>query len=151
MPVLKSVGGGAEIFAAPPSLDLPNSPPQTQVLNVDLSMTLSRRKVGVVFIEMGCEEWSEMMSRTVALQGMDQELPAKVEEEEKKRGKEVNHKTTQRGLRIIGILNNCEKVNQGEAVTLGSWQGGIGGYPPANTLSLTTLTPKGIADCRHGV
>ena len=51
VPVLKSVGGGAGLFAMPPHVDQEHSSPIVQVLSTDPQGTNSRRKVSVVLLE----------------------------------------------------------------------------------------------------
>ena len=74
IPVRKSVGGGAGIFAAPTLIDPVSFSPHAQGLSIDLAGQNSRTKTGIVMIEVASEDWKDLYGRTEFRRGAEESV-----------------------------------------------------------------------------
>jgi hypothetical protein len=68
LPIVKSVGGGAGIFAAPPQIDPGSSSIIMQGMTTNANEVASRKKTDYVVLEISVEDWGAMYSYMGLLQ-----------------------------------------------------------------------------------
>ena len=76
IPMLKSVGGGAGIFATPSSIDVESSSPPCSFLSVDPNGGLSGMEVVVTLLEIPSTDWKDMTEYVTWLRAAVSELNA---------------------------------------------------------------------------